>query len=243
MHALKALFKNSRFLLTPEEDSKKIIIANIDGQHHIFFDKCDLRTDSPVQTIINILFEKATYVSSLLPLHGCAVEVDGKAQLFLARTGTGKTTLTAYLSHKGYPYINDDCILIEMDSLSVVPNQAPIHIRPDSIRVLKRYGCAVNGTEINIEHIHRVIYTPKISVKKPLSIGSVCYLVRNESENFCTSVQPVDAVQLIMSSLASPTANDIRRLQCAIQLAHQCKLVTYADMNYVVELLRKEGHS
>ena len=127
---------------------------------------------SPVQSVLNILFERADYRPSLFPLHSGAVEANGKAQLFLASTGTGKTTLTAYLTQKGYPYINDDSILIDMDTLSVVPEATPIHLRPQSLPVLEKYGCSVNGTEVKVENIRRIVYLPEITANAPLPVGN-----------------------------------------------------------------------
>ena len=119
--ALKMLYgdgvsQDAAFEITVDQHDEEYLIA------------CNGRTilsDSPVQTILNLIFESAIYCPALFSLHSGAVEANGKAQLFLASTGAGKTTLTAYLAHRGYPYISDDCVLVDRDTLFVVPDAAP----------------------------------------------------------------------------------------------------------------------
>ena len=197
----------------------------------------------PVQSILNHIFEQTIYHPSLFPLHSGAVEARGKAQLFLAATGTGKTTLTAYLTQKGYPYINDDSILIDMDPLSVVPDASPIHLRPESLPVLEKYGCSVNGTEVKVENIQRIVYRPEITADAPLPVGNIFFLERSERENTCVPLPLGQAVPLLMAGLISTKANGAARLKCAIRLAGQCRKLVYSDMRYVDDLLKKEQNT
>ncbi|MFM2007317.1 MAG: hypothetical protein RLZZ09_2972 [Pseudomonadota bacterium] len=44
----------------------------------------------------------------LLPLHACAVEVNGEAVAFCGDSGAGKSTLAAALYQRGYPMLADD---------------------------------------------------------------------------------------------------------------------------------------
>ncbi len=46
----------------------------------------------------------------MLPLHGSAVVIDGRAYSFLGDSGVGKSTLAAALVHRGYPFLSDDVI-------------------------------------------------------------------------------------------------------------------------------------
>lgn len=218
-------------------------MISIRSDNNLYCVCCDghsIYTPHPVQSVNNLLFDKAQYNPNLFPLHGGAVESANCAHLILAPTLTGKTTLITYLTQRGYPYINDDCVLIDMDTLCVVPNISPIHLRPESIPVLEQYGCVIHGNEINIENIHRIVYSPPKIVSDELPVGNIFFIERSPSENSCHNIPRNEAVQLLMAALISPKAKDSSRLKCAIRLASKCKRLIYSDMRYVVDLLKTE---
>jgi hypothetical protein len=59
--------------------------------------------------------------SELLFLHSAAVERGGKAYLFAAEAGSGKSTTTWALLHHGFQYLSDELSPIDLDSLTVLP--------------------------------------------------------------------------------------------------------------------------
>lgn len=224
-------------------DSGKTVMISIrsaDNYYNVHYNGKTTITNSPVQTVYNIIFEEAIYHPFLFPLHGGAIEANGQAHLFLAPTHAGKTTLIAYLTQQGYPYINDDRILIDMDTLRVIPDAAPIHLRPESIPVLEQYECSITGKEIQVENIHRIVYSPENTVSSELQIGNIFFIERSQTENVCQTIQRDEAVRLLMAGLLSPKAYDGNRLKCAIRLASKCKRLVYSDMRYVADLLEKE---
>lgn len=221
----------------PNDDNILIRVGQVDGHHQVQCNGQTILTDSPVQALQNILFEETDYQKTLFPLHGGAIETGGFAHLFLAPTHAGKTTLIAYLTKQGYPYINDDRILIDMDTLCVVPDPSPIHLRPESVPVLARYGCTVEGREIRVENIHRIAYLPEKIATAELPIRNIYFIERSERENSCRDIPRDEAVRLLLAGLISPKANDINRLKCAIRLASRCKKLVYSDMQYVSNLL------
>ena len=69
----------------------------------------------------------------LLPLHGCAVEIDGNAVLLLGRSGVGKSTLAVWLDQQGYRVLSDDlCALhvAEDGAIRVLPAYAQAKLAP-----------------------------------------------------------------------------------------------------------------
>ena len=52
----------------------------------------------------------------LLPLHGCAIEVDGGAAVFVGRSGCGKSTLAGALRQRGYRVLADDICVISFSA-------------------------------------------------------------------------------------------------------------------------------
>jgi hypothetical protein len=59
--------------------------------------------------------------SELLFLHSAAVEWKGKAYLFAAESGSGKSTTTWALLHHGFRYLSDELSPVDLDSLAVLP--------------------------------------------------------------------------------------------------------------------------
>ncbi|HEF7294284.1 TPA: aldolase [Bacillus cereus] len=57
----------------------------------------------------------------ILPLHGSAVAIDGKAYAFIGESGAGKSTLAAAFMNKGYELMTDDIVAI-----SFKHNEIPI---------------------------------------------------------------------------------------------------------------------
>ncbi|WP_127531066.1 phosphoenolpyruvate carboxykinase (ATP) [Paenibacillus kobensis] len=51
----------------------------------------------------------------ILPLHGSAVVIGGKAYAIVGESGAGKSTLAAALLHRGYKLLTDDVIAVTMD--------------------------------------------------------------------------------------------------------------------------------
>lgn len=59
--------------------------------------------------------------SELLFLHSAALEWRGKAYLFAAESGSGKSTTAWALLHHGLRYLSDELCPIDLDSLAVLP--------------------------------------------------------------------------------------------------------------------------
>ncbi|WP_256235261.1 aldolase [Bacillus sp. EB600] len=61
----------------------------------------------------------------ILPLHGSAVAIDGKAYAFIGESGAGKSTLASAFISKGYRLLSDDVIAIDFKDGSNVPSVMP----------------------------------------------------------------------------------------------------------------------
>lgn len=218
-------------------DGTLIEIGTSGGCPSVSYNGQTVETASPVQSVSNLIFEEAVYRNDIFPMHGGGIAVSGRACLFPASTQAGKTTLITYLTKTGYPYINDDYILIDTDTLNVVPDASPVHLRPESLPILESYGCSVNGIALKTERINRIVYTPECIQSEPLPVGDIFFIERSETENKCTDIDKGEAVKMLMSGLLSPRAADGIRLRCAIRLASKCKRLIYSDMRYVADIL------
>lgn len=234
-------YHNGSICSSADTDGSMIDIITADSSSIVRYNDQAITTDSPIQTVLNLMFDEANYRSDTFPLHGGAVEVCGKACLFLASTKTGKTTLITYLTKSGYPYINDDHIIVDTDTLSIITDITPIHLRPQSLPVIKQYGYSIDGVTVKDERIHRIIYSPEGTELDTLPIECIYFIERDEKVNACSPIEKSEAVKLLMSGLLSPNAADARRLRCAIRLSGRCKRLVYSDMRYVAELLKSKG--
>ncbi|KQN21214.1 hypothetical protein ASE86_14665 [Sphingomonas sp. Leaf33] len=66
----------------------------------------------------------------LLPLHACAVELDGRAVLIAGAGGAGKSTLAADLLAAGAPLIADDLVVVRVDPARVGARDRVLRGRP-----------------------------------------------------------------------------------------------------------------
>jgi hypothetical protein len=63
----------------------------------------------------------------VLPLHGSAVAINGKAYAFIGESGAGKSTLASAFLGKGYPLLSDDVIAVSMSQEDKIPFVTPAY--------------------------------------------------------------------------------------------------------------------
>ncbi|MDU0356337.1 HprK-related kinase A [Paraglaciecola aquimarina] len=71
-------------------------------------------------------------------IHSAVLAKGNKAILFPAPPGSGKSTLTAYLSHNGWRLLSDEMALIIPNTKTVIPFVRPICLKNQSIEIAKR---------------------------------------------------------------------------------------------------------
>lgn len=83
---------------------------------------------------------------SWLLLHGFVIgKTDvSEAVALVGASHSGKSTLGTYLLNNGYDYISDDLVIVNVNSLEIVPFTRPIHLRAPSIDALKNYSLNIN---------------------------------------------------------------------------------------------------
>ncbi len=195
----------------------------------VLFKEKAIYTYSPIHVIHNIIFHNTVYLETVFPLHGGGVVLNGESYLFLAASQTGKSTLIAYLTKSGFRYINDDIILIDMHSMSVLPYITPMHLRPESLSILNNYSCFFAGKNVTFEGYNRIIYTPDTFADTKVKIKSIFFLERTESKNSCVTLSKDEAILNLMQNLISPQAITPERLMFAMSLAHNCKIIYYSE--------------
>lgn len=72
-------------------------------------------------------------------VHSAALAIDNQAIVFPAPPGSGKSTLTSYLSHHGWRLLTDEMTLITPNSLTLTPFVRPICLKNNSIELAKSW--------------------------------------------------------------------------------------------------------
>lgn len=73
----------------------------------------------------------------VLFMHAAGVAKDGKAHVFPAHGGTGKTTRAISLLQQGYELLGDDLLMIDAETGTVYPYARPLHLFAYNLRSLE----------------------------------------------------------------------------------------------------------
>ena len=72
-------------------------------------------------------------------IHAAVLEKDGKAIIFPATPGSGKSTLSAYLALTGWNLYSDEMAIVDLNSSRVNPVYRPVSLKNNSIDLLKQW--------------------------------------------------------------------------------------------------------
>lgn len=222
-------------------DGDNVILAvKGDKEYRVRFKDELLYTEYPLKVIDDIMYERREYDDGIYAIHGGAVEYDGGAYIFAAATTSGKTTLTSYLTSKGFGYVTDDCILLDRQSFTVYPFTTPVHLREGGYNVLKRLGCTPTDTKLLDDvSMMRYVYTPESSVSTPLPLKKIFFITRTENENRVDFMSTTERMTELMKSPIREYRLDGEYLEFISRLAKvPCERVYYADMEFVAEVIR-----
>lgn len=81
----------------------------------------------------------AAHEYSKLIIHSAVLVKNGKAILFPALPGSGKSTLTAYLGLSSWSTYSDEMAVIDPSTLRVTPLYRPVCLKNDSIDLVKKW--------------------------------------------------------------------------------------------------------
>lgn len=87
-----------------------------------------------------------------LLLHASAVEKDGKALIMTGASGSGKSTLAAMLGHRGWRFMGDEFVLIDLVTGDAAPFPRLISLKNEAIAAMQataldgRFGPLMTGT-------------------------------------------------------------------------------------------------
>lgn len=194
----------------------------------------------PLQAIHNIVWTAVQSAENIIPLHGAAVEYNGKAHVFLSSTGGGKTTLTAYLLNHNCRYITDDCILLDATNKTVHPCTTPLHLRKGGIQILNRTGNLFDMNSIQeSSQLDRYVFVPSQMITYPVSIERIYFICRTASHNKIHKLSSSESAQsLCYSSLIA--IHDIKTFIAQIMpfVRYPCYNLQYSELEFVLDVVR-----
>jgi serine kinase of HPr protein (carbohydrate metabolism regulator) len=201
----------------------------------------EIFSQNPLFEIDTIIFENTVYDDSVLALHGSAVEYTGKAYLFPAGTGSGKTTLASYLTSSGFGYITDDCILIDRNTFEVYPYNCPIQLRDGGLEVLEKLDKAPSELQLLDNPVmQRYIYIPQNCVTQPTPLGGIYFIERSETENMIADISTNEKMTELMKAPITNYEITPEYLRLLARLTQTvCRKLIYKDMEFVAEAIRK----
>jgi len=195
--------------------------------------------------IDTIIFENTVFDEAVIALHGSAVEWCGKVYMFLAGTESGKTTLSSYLTSRGYGYITDDCVLITRENLLVHPYTCPVHLRDGGVDVLSAIGKRPPSLQLLDDAImRRHIYVPANCIMQPLPIGGIYFIRRSKTENKVDELIAGELCAKLVNTtmmLYPPIPSFMKLIARLLQIGC-CELI-YKDMDFVAETIERAGEN
>ena len=226
--------------LEDRESSDIKIFKNYGNDYIVTINGSVTCTPRPIFHLNRFLFDNPSYSDNILALHGAAVQWKEKCYVFLASTTTGKTTLTSFLTHCGFGYVTDDCVLLDRCSLMVYPFSTPLLLREGGINVLKAYSALPGELEklSEQEEICRYVYTPQNNVEYAVPLGEIFFLERTESENAVLSMSATEKLTSLLKSPITVYPITAEYLHFLSNLGKSyCKRLQYCDMNFVKEVI------
>lgn len=200
-----------------------------------------VHTREPLAAIENIIFRETRISPDCIGLHAAAVAYKENAYVFCAGTGTGKTTLTAYLTGKGMEYLTDDHVLVEKASLQLLPYPKPMHIREGGLRVLRGLGAAPEASPFtDAGNIQRYIYQPADPARERYPIDKILFLERTKDKNAASPIPAQEALIKLMSSFVALQQQDAAAIRSLALLTKKCFSLKYCDMEYVRSFIEEK---
>lgn len=153
--------------------------------------------------------------TGLLWLHGACLIRDDECILLIAKTGTGKTTLSLGLLAQGYQLITDDIILIDLHRRQIIPMPRCPKIRPPAPDYLRAIGFDLNR-DARLDGRYVLLPPGRFFTQPiPASINRV-YLLHRDAR-----VAPrADMLDLTSGILSLLHSSNLLRIDPALALAH-----------------------
>jgi HprK-related kinase A len=185
---------------------------------------------------------------SFLMLHSAAVERSGSLFLLPAAPGSGKSTLCAALSCRGWRTFSDEFALVRPESGDIHPVPRPMAIKNESIGVIRNFapdayiGPVSKGTRKgDVGHVK----PPSSSIRRQSEACSASHIVfprwREGSETTLTRLGSTEAFMLIASNAFNYDLLGEAAFAAVAALVRrsECYGLVYSDLDDATEKLKR----
>jgi len=175
-------------------------------------------------------------------LHGAALVVNGKTVLFLGKSESGKTTLTAYLMFvMRQTYISEDILIINYERNELTPFPRSLNLRYGTQELLRDvYSFEIpNVSHERLGSYDRLICKPGNVMNDVSQIDCIVLLQRGKPTTYCTfELIEKNKIDILLNSCFIPT-NILDNFKSSILLAEKNTLyqARYGDLNSFYEKL------
>ncbi|UVI29114.1 HPr kinase/phosphorylase [Paenibacillus spongiae] len=153
-------------------------------------------------------------IRNTLPLHGSAVEIDGKAYAFLGDSGAGKSTLAAAFVSEGHRLVSDDVIAVTLADDGGMPVVAPSYPQQKLWRECLDLGMSMERGNYRPVYRKTAKYAVPAAIRfcdDPIPFAGAFELVKSQAE--AVSVRPLPNLERLGVMLLHTYRNQrIRRL-------------------------------
>jgi hypothetical protein len=166
------MFMNPDVAIYSVQEGKKIIVSPVKGSSE----------DIIRLYILGTCMGAILLHRKILPLHGSAIAIEGKAYAFVGDSGAGKSTIASALLRKGYQLLSDDVIPVSM-SKENIPMVTPAYPQQKLwLESLNQFGMTTSDYRPLFERDTKfAVPVQSQFVNKPLPLAGVIELVKTEN--------------------------------------------------------------
>lgn len=149
----------------------------------------------------------STMAHPYLSYHAAALERDGRALVMPAPPGSGKSTLTAALAHRGWRLLTDEITLYDLGSRQVTGMARPVNLKNVSVELISRFA-------------------PQAELTRPVpdTAKGTLALMKAPAESVARIMEPARPAWIVMpryTAGAAPTLTDMPKARMLLLLAEQ----------------------
>lgn len=225
----------------PSSETTEIEISDLGGEWAVGFPGED---DRPVQPADWAAARLITGVSRLaldadpdrLHVHAAALSLDGLGVLISAESGTGKTTLATALAQRGWTYVSDEMVAVELDHPIARSFPKPLSLKPAGHALVPGALDAgvpleVHGEDDSWVHIRASELAGGIAHEidpRAIVILGVATDGAVDIERSPVALHPADAVVALMGQTMDPGRFGPNAVLALGRLAARCRCATLA---------------
>lgn len=190
----------------------------------------------------------ASYDHTRLLIHCSVVVKNGKAILFPAKSGSGKSTTAAFLSLHGWRLYSDEMAIIDLETANVLPVFRPASLKNQSIDIIKPFTNEQQMSQItrgthkgDIAHVRtqsRIEYN-KLT---PATVVGIVFLDFGLGQSLRTyEIEKSVAFAKLISNAFNYSILGEPAFKTLVKIVNQSVAVesSYSDMNDIANLLEE----